>query len=367
MYGDTYPLSNSKPSTKSTLIPCAADSSTVTIPPSPTVCSALAITAPTRSSSLAEIAATRAKSSSVSTGWATLCRCATSRPTATSMPRLTSTGLAPASIAFMPSWTIAWAITVAVVVPSPTMSLVLIAASLTSWAPMFSDWLRRWISRAMVTPSLVTTGEPVIFSRMTLRPLGPSVDLTASANWSTPASSRSRASAAKRSSLAIGPPGRAGWDVRRDSGNEDGAATDPTGVEIPQRLPRLGERVRLGVQGDLPGLRQDHQLGQLVVRTDDVADDVPLGGEEAERRDVHLAAVPDDAVTPGPAGHREPVLLGTLLGDEVEYDVRAGSVGEVLDRVDLAAVGDDRVVRAELLGELERVGAPADADDPRAG
>src|SRR5215207_10145315 len=28
----------------------------------------------------------------------------------------------------------------------------------------------------MVTPSFVTTGEPVIFSRITLRPLGPSVD-----------------------------------------------------------------------------------------------------------------------------------------------------------------------------------------------
>ena len=32
----------------------------------------------------------------------------------------------------MPSLTMAWAITVAVVVPSPTMSLVLMAASLTS-------------------------------------------------------------------------------------------------------------------------------------------------------------------------------------------------------------------------------------------
>ena len=52
---------------------------------------------------------------------------------------------------------------------------------------MFSKGSRRWISRAIVTPSLVTSGEPVIFSRMTLRPLGPRVDLTASASWSTPA------------------------------------------------------------------------------------------------------------------------------------------------------------------------------------
>jgi hypothetical protein len=98
-------------------------------------------------------------------------------------------------MASMPSLMIAWAITVAVVVPSPTMSLVLMAASLTSCAPMFSNWFFRWISRAMVTPSLVTTGEPVIFSRMTLRPLGPRVDFTASASWSTPASRSARASA----------------------------------------------------------------------------------------------------------------------------------------------------------------------------
>ena len=71
---------------------------------------------------------------------------------------------------------------------------------------MFSNWSLRWISRAIVTPSLVTTGEPVIFSRMTLRPLGPSVDFTASASWSTPASSRLRASSPKRSSLAMSPP-----------------------------------------------------------------------------------------------------------------------------------------------------------------
>src|SRR6185312_444408 len=67
---------------------------------------------------------------------------------------------------------------------------------------MFSNWSLRWISRAIVTPSLVTSGVPVIFSRMTLRPLGPRVDLTASASWSTPALSRSRASCPNFSSLA---------------------------------------------------------------------------------------------------------------------------------------------------------------------
>src|SRR4051794_24756896 len=149
------------------------------------------------------MAATRVSSSSLLTGRATARNRSTRRSTARSTPRLTRTGLAPVPIADMPSRMIACARTVAVVVPSPTMSLVLIAASLTSCAPMFSNWFLRWISRAMVTPSLVTTGEPVIFSRMTLRPFGPSVDLTASASLSTPVCSRVRASAPNRSSLAM--------------------------------------------------------------------------------------------------------------------------------------------------------------------
>src|ERR1039458_8174304 len=266
------------------------------------------------------------------------------------MPRLTSTGFAPAPIACMPYLMMPWASTVAVVVPSPTMSLVLIAASLTSWAPMFSNWFGRWISRAIVTPSLVTTGDPVIFSRMTLRPLGPSVDLTASASLSTPASSRLRASSPKRSSLAIDHPPASGseqWGRVSDSdqsvsdrklgpdrklGNEDGAAADPAGVAVGEGLRRGIQRIGPGVQGDLAVLREDHELRQLVVGADDVPDNVPLGRDDVEGRDVHRAAVADDVVRAGRARHREPVLLGALLGDEVQHHVGPGSAGRLLPR-----------------------------------
>src|SRR5512145_3182642 len=80
----------------------------------------------------------------------------------------------------------AWASTVAVVVPSPAVSDVLLATSRTICAPMFSRGSLRSISLATVTPSLVIVGEPNFLSRMTLRPLGPSVTLTASASWLTP-------------------------------------------------------------------------------------------------------------------------------------------------------------------------------------
>ena len=208
------------------------------MPPSPTVCSASASTDPTTSSLLAEIEATRAKSSRDSTGWATLRSCVTRAPTARSIPRLTSTGLPPWSMARIPSRTMAWAITVAVVVPSPTMSFVLMAASLTSWAPMFSNWSPRWISRAMVTPSLVTTGEPVIFSRITLRPFGPSVDFTASASWSTPDWSSRRASGPKRRSLAMGSPSGGGGRCRGRGGAGRGGAGRGGGAGQGTRIAR---------------------------------------------------------------------------------------------------------------------------------
>ncbi len=54
----------------------------------------------------------------------------------------------------------AWASTVAVVVPSPATSDVLDATSFTICAPMFSKRSSSSISLATVTPSLVMVGAP---------------------------------------------------------------------------------------------------------------------------------------------------------------------------------------------------------------
>jgi hypothetical protein len=81
----------------------------------------------------------------------------------------------------------------AVVVPSPATSLVLLATSLQSCAPMFSYGSSSSISLATVTPSLVIVGLPHFLSSTTLRPLGPRVTLTASATLLTPRSNARRA------------------------------------------------------------------------------------------------------------------------------------------------------------------------------
>src|SRR5208337_5362112 len=85
---------------------------------------------------------------------------------------------------------------------SPAISEVLEATSRTIWAPIFSNLSSSSISLATVTPSLVMRGAPKDLSRTTLRPLGPSVALTALLRISTPRSMRSRASEAKRTSFA---------------------------------------------------------------------------------------------------------------------------------------------------------------------
>src|SRR6187200_282345 len=122
--------------------------------------------------------------------------------TALSTPRLRSMGLPPAATDFAPSRTMALARRVAVVVPSPALSEVFEATSRTICAPMFSNLSSSSISFATVTPSLVMRGAPNDFSSTTLRPLGPSVTLTALARMSTPCSMRSRASWANFTSLA---------------------------------------------------------------------------------------------------------------------------------------------------------------------
>ena len=82
---------------------------------------------------------------------------------------------------------------------------------------------------------------------------------------------------------------------------------------------------------------------------------------------AQLAAVADDGVGAAGAGHREALVLGALLGDEVEHDLGALAVRHVEHGVDRGAVGHDGLVRPELLGQLQRLGVAVDHDDPGGG
>ena len=148
------------PSTTSSSLTSPEPSSTVMTPSLPTFSMALATMSPMARSLLAEIVATWAISVRDSHGFAMRFSSPTTDSTARSMPRLRSMGFMPAATCFMPSTTRAWARSVAVVVPSPATSEVLLATSRTICAPMFSSASGSSISLATTTPELMTMGGP---------------------------------------------------------------------------------------------------------------------------------------------------------------------------------------------------------------
>ena len=176
------------PSTYSTSERMPLPSSTVITPSLPTFSMTSPISSP-MAGSAAEMPAICDICSRVVTRIAFSRIVSESTSTPCSSPRLSAIGFAPAATLRIPSATIAWASTVAVVVPSPAMSFVFEATSLASCAPMLWNASSRSMSRAMVTPSFVIVGAPKVFASTTLRPLGPSVILTASASASIPSRS----------------------------------------------------------------------------------------------------------------------------------------------------------------------------------
>ncbi len=191
------------PSTTSSSFSSPEPSSTVITPSLPTFSIAFAMISPTAVSLLADTVPTCAMAFESSQGMAMASTASTAAATALSMPRLRSIGFIPAATDFRPSARMDWASTVAVVVPSPASSDVWLATSFTICAPMFSNLSFSSISLATDTPSLVTVGAPKDLSRITFRPFGPSVTLTASASRFTPSSMRPRASSPNCTSLAL--------------------------------------------------------------------------------------------------------------------------------------------------------------------
>src|SRR2546425_1546728 len=258
------------PSTNSSSMPKVCDSSTWITPSLPTFSNASAMWSP-MARSAADSAATWAISSRPSTSRACFCRCSTTAATPFSMPRFRPIGLAPAATFLIPWWTMARASTVAVVVPSPATSLVLVAPSLASWAPMFSHGSSSSTSLAMVTPSLVMVGAPHFLSRTTFRPLGPMVMATASASLFTPASRARRASSSNFSAFAA---------ITLQSSRLLGGVN--------------GQHVACGQDQVL--LAVDLDLGAAVLRIDDLVSHADVHGDaltllEAARADRHDLAL----------------------------------------------------------------------------
>src|ERR1039457_267011 len=288
------------PSVSSSSMPKVFDSSTVTVPSLPTLSMASASTSPIAWSA-AEMAATCAISclESISLDWAAIA--STAAATAFSIPRFSAEGMAPAATLRRPSLMSAWARTVAVVVPSPATSLVLVATSLTNWAPMFSKGSSSSTSRAIDTPPLVMVGAPNFFSMTTLRPFGPSVTLTVSASLLMPASSPRRAASSNFRILGMGGTVSSRFLAirvgrRADRGRADGRMARPLfrrlllalGAHLGEHVARREDQQILTVDGDLgaPVLGVHDGVAHGHVQGDDLAG---VLGAPARANCEHLA------------------------------------------------------------------------------
>jgi hypothetical protein len=197
------------PSTTSSVVSVVFASSTEITPSGPTFSTASATSSPIAASLCAEIAATCARSRRLCTGRDCARSPSTAMRVARSKPRLRSIALAPATTLRTPSAKIACANTVAVLVPSPTLSPVRSAASRSMRAPRFSSGSLSSTSLAMVTPSLQTIGAPHFRPINTHFDRGPSVTRTASASAVAPRRTFSRACIWKSNCLnaiGAGPP-----------------------------------------------------------------------------------------------------------------------------------------------------------------
>src|SRR3954471_2135652 len=336
------------------------DSSTVITPSLPTLPMASAIRLPT-SASCAETVATPAMAERSSTGMATLSSAACTASTAARMPRPSAIGLAPAATLRNPSCTSACASTVAVVVPSPATSLVLVATFFASWAPRFSNGSSSSTSRAIVTPSLVMAGAPNFLSRTTLRPRGPRVTLTVSASLSTPRSSERRGSSLNLMILAMPDLSvrRPGDGTNDRPGTRDRAAGAVGVLSGGRSLLHDGEQV--AGREDQVVLAAVAHLGAAVFRVDDHVADVDVEGDA-------VAVVVDAAGAHGDDRALLRLLLGGVRDDQTGGGGGLGLVGldhdAVLQRLD-ADLGSGRHVvtpPSQIAGLVD--GADAVAREP---
>src|SRR5258708_3932084 len=85
------------------------------------------------------------------------------------------------------------------------------------------------------------------------------------------------------------------------SGNKNPSSAQLATVECVNCIQSRIERIYGCVQGDFPLGRQRHQLVQVVVRSDEVPDEVDLGGDDVDSGNVERATIPDDKVRTGAA------------------------------------------------------------------
>src|SRR5438094_5199161 len=121
--------------------------------------------------------------------------------------------------------------------------------------------------------------------------------------------------------LPSSPPLRVSLRVRillSELRNEYRPSFDPTVVQVGDRLVDLAQRVEGGGQAHSARSRERHEFRQIGVAAHEVTDDVLLAEDHVDCRYLDGAAVADDVVGAGVAGHGEALHDVSDLSDEFQ-------------------------------------------------
>lgn len=123
------------------------------------------------------------------------------------------------------------------------------------------------------------------------------------------------------------------------------------------------------MQCDFALRSEDHEFREIVVRADEVTDEVDLRGDDVDRRHVDVLAISHDVVIACAAQQFHTRGRRPALGDEVDDGLRALGAGrqvqDLLDEAVVVAAGLHDVVGAEFLRERQRVAVAVDHHDRR--
>src|SRR3984893_7871287 len=112
------------------------------------------------------------------------------------------------------------------------------------------------------------------------------------------------------------------------SGNENTATTQFAAIQVMDSVESGIERVNSRMQGHFALSGKRHQLGQIIVGTDEIADKVDLGRNDVDGGNIERATVADDVVGTCASEHLDCVILSASLAYEVNDSFGPQAIGD---------------------------------------
>src|SRR5207247_2431229 len=128
------------------------------------------------------------------------------------------------------------------------------------------------------------------------------------------------------------------------SGNENAPTAQLATIQIMDRIGSSIQRIDRRMQGHLALSGQGHELSQVIIGADQVANEVNLGRDNIDRGDSELATIADNVVATSTAQHSNPVLDSASLTDKVNHCLGTLPIRDVFDFRNLAPINYDCMI-----------------------